>query len=100
MLPPTAVDTDPPRPLRTVQTPRCRTVEEVTRFLNVSPTHLVKTLLYSTGKDTVAVLVRGDHEANEVKIQRLLQVADLALATPTVVEQVTGAPVGCAGPVA
>src|SRR6266705_6846747 len=49
VLPPAEVDTETPRPLRTVQTPRCRTVEEVTRFLNVSPTHLVKTLLYSTG---------------------------------------------------
>src|SRR6476620_11476776 len=55
VLPPTDVDTDVPRPLRAVQTPRCRTVEEVTKFLNVSPTHLVKTLLYSTGKDTIAV---------------------------------------------
>ena len=91
--------TPKPRVLCTVQTPRCRTVEEVTRFLKISPTHLVKTLLYSTGKDTVAVLVRGDHEANEVKIQRLLRVTDLELATPTVVEQVTGAPVGFAGPV-
>ena len=67
--------------------------------MKVSPTHLVKTLLYSAGKDTVAVLIRGDHEANEVKIQRLLRVTDLELATPTVVEQVTGAPVGFAGPV-
>ncbi|MGH3056321.1 MAG: proline--tRNA ligase, partial [Gaiellaceae bacterium] len=34
VLPPTDVDTDTLRPLRTVQTPRCRTVEEITRFLN------------------------------------------------------------------
>ncbi|MFI5225004.1 MAG: proline--tRNA ligase, partial [Nitrospirales bacterium] len=99
VLPPTDVDTETPRPLRTVHTPLCRTVEEVTRFLNVSPTHLVKTLLYSTGKDTVAVLIRGDHEANEIKIQRLLRVTELELATSAVVEQVTGAPVGFSGPV-
>ena len=47
----------------------------------------------------VAVLIRGDHEANEVKIQRLLRVTDLALADPAVVERVTGAPVGFAGPI-
>src|SRR4029079_18509101 len=64
-----------------------------------SPTHLVKTLLYTTGNNTVAVLIRGDHEANEVKIQRLLRVTDLELATPTVIEHVTGAPVGFAGPI-
>src|SRR3990167_2787864 len=92
VLPPTDMDTEAPRPLRAVQTPRCRTVEEVTKFLNVSPAHLVKTLLYSTGKETVALLIRGDHEANEIKIQRLLHVTDLELAAPAVVEQVTGAP--------
>src|SRR6185295_16554800 len=99
VLPPTEVDTDTPRPLRTVQTPQCRTVEEVTSFLKVSPTHLVKTLLYSTGNNTVAVLIRGDHEANEVKIRKFLRVTELELAAPTVVEQTTGAPVGYAGPV-
>jgi prolyl-tRNA synthetase len=93
------MNTEALRPLRAVQTPRCRTVEEVTKFLNVPPTRLIKTLLYSTGKDTVAVLVQGNHEANEVKIQRLLRVPDLELATSTVVEHITGAPVGFTGPV-
>ncbi|HKP00151.1 MAG TPA: proline--tRNA ligase, partial [Nitrospiraceae bacterium] len=101
VLPPTPADADaaPPRPLRTVHTPGCRTVEEVTRFLNISSKHLIKTLLYSAAEETVAVLVRGDHDANEVKIQRLLRLTGLELATPTVVEQVTGAPVGFAGPI-
>ena len=99
VLPPTDINTEVARPLRLVQTPHCRTVEEVTKFLNVSPAHLVKTLLYSTGTDMIAVLIRGDHEANEVKIQRLLRVTDLELADPTAVEHVTGAPVGFAGPV-
>lgn len=99
VLPPAEMDTEAHRPLRVVQTPRCRTVEEVTKFLDISPAHLVKTLLYSARTDTVAVLIRGDHEANEVKIQRFLRVTDLELATPAVVEQVTGAPVGFAGPV-
>jgi prolyl-tRNA synthetase len=43
VLPPTDIDTDVARPLRSVQTPHCRTVDDVTTFLNVSPTHLVKT---------------------------------------------------------
>ena len=59
VLPPAEMDTEAHRPLRAVQTPRCRTVEEVTKFLDISPTHLVKTLLYSAGTDTVAVLMRG-----------------------------------------
>jgi prolyl-tRNA synthetase len=99
VLPPTEMDTNALRPLQAVATPNCRTVEEVTAFLKITPQQLVKTLLYSTDKETVAVLVRGDHEANEIKIKRLLGVSELELASATTVERVTGAPVGFAGPV-
>ena len=99
VLPPTEIDNAAMRPLRAVSTPGCRTVEEVTAILKVTPQQLVKTLLYSTGKETVAVLVRGDHEANEIKIKRLVGVPELELASAATVERVTGAPVGFAGPV-
>jgi prolyl-tRNA synthetase len=99
VLPPTDTSHEELRPLRAVSTPNCRTVEEVTRFLKIDPTQLIKTLLYSTGKETVAVLIRGDHEANEIKIKRLLGVTELELAGPATVERVTGASVGFAGPV-
>jgi prolyl-tRNA synthetase len=99
VLPPAEMDTSALRPLQAVSTPSCRTVEEVTAFLKITPQQLVKTLLYSTEKDTVAVLIRGDHEANEIKIKRLLGVSELELASATTVERVTGAPVGFAGPV-
>ena len=87
------------RPMRSVSTPGCRTVEEVTKFLKVDASQLVKTLLYTTGSETVAVLIRGDHDANEIKLKRLLGVTDLELVGPAIVEKVTGAPVGFAGPV-
>jgi hypothetical protein len=45
----------------------------------------------------VAVLLRGDHEVNEVKVKNLLGVTDLHLAGPERVEE-TGAEVGFAGP--
>jgi prolyl-tRNA synthetase len=87
------------RPLQSVSTPGCRTVEEVTSFLKVPAHQLVKTLLYSTKKETVAVLIRGDHEANEIKIKRLLDIPELELANAATVERLTGAPVGFAGPI-
>jgi prolyl-tRNA synthetase len=59
----------------------------------------VKTLLYSTGKETVAVLVRGDHAVNEIKLKKALGVPEIELAGPATVEKATGAPVGFAGPV-
>ncbi|MEK6585881.1 MAG: proline--tRNA ligase, partial [Nitrospirota bacterium] len=99
VLPPSDVDTTPLRPLTPIDTPQCRTVEEVTAFLQIAPRQLVKTLLYRAGTETVAVLIRGDHEVNEVKLARLLKVTDVALADPVTVQQVTGAPPGFAGPV-
>ena len=99
VLPPNDESKDAPLPLRSVNTPGCRTVEEVTKFLKVDASKLVKTLLYSTGSETVAVLIRGDHDANEIKLKRLLGVTELELAGPATVEKVTGAPVGFAGPV-
>ncbi len=99
VLPPTSVDDYPPQPLQHVSTPNCRTVEEVTSFLKIGPKRLVKTLLYSTAKETVAVLIRGDHDANEIKLKRLLGATDIELAGPETVQTITGAPVGFAGPI-
>jgi prolyl-tRNA synthetase len=82
-----------------VPTPGARTVEEVTALLKVTPRQLVKTLLYTTPQGTVAVLLRGDHEANETKLKKLLGVGELTLADPATVTAATGAPVGFAGPV-
>jgi prolyl-tRNA synthetase len=82
-----------------VATPEARTVEEVAAFLGVTPREIVKTLIYETDQGPVAVLIRGDHEVNEVKVKNLLGVADLTLAGPARVQELTGAPVGFAGPV-
>jgi len=98
-LPPAETSSDTPRPLRKVPTPGARTVEEVTACLNTTPQRLVKTLLYKTPTETVAVLVRGDHEANETKVKKLLGVTDLELADQETVAAVTGAPIGFAGPI-
>jgi len=99
VLPPSDIDTSPLRPLTPIETPQRRTVEEVTAFLQITPRQLVKTLLYRAGTETVAVLIRGDHDVNEVKLARLLKVTDVALADPETVQHVTGAPPGFAGPV-
>ena len=99
VAPPAAASSATPLPLRKVQTPGARSVEEVTAFLKVRPAQLVKTLLYQTPGDLVAVLVRGDHEVNEVKVKKLLGVTALELADPAKAAAVTGAPVGFAGPI-
>jgi prolyl-tRNA synthetase len=82
-----------------VATPEVRTVEEVAAFLNVTPRDIIKTLIYETEKGPVVVLLRGDHEVNEVKVKNLLGVMDLALAGAGKVQELTGGEVGFAGPV-
>jgi len=82
-----------------VATPRARTVEEVAGFLGVRPQDIVKTLIYETESGPVAVLIRGDHDVNEVKVKNLLGVMELTLAGLIRVQELTGAAVGFAGPV-
>ncbi|MFH1626269.1 MAG: proline--tRNA ligase [Pseudomonadota bacterium] len=85
--------------IQKVCTPGMKTVEEVTSFLKVSPEELLKTLIYETDKGTVAVLVRGDHEVNEVKLKNLLDCNYVNLAQDKVIREITRAPMGFAGPV-
>ena len=99
LLPSPEVDPAPMRPMSAVTTPQRRTVEEVTAFLKIAPRQLVKTLLYQADKETVAVLIRGDHDLNTVKLARLLRVTEVQLAAPETVKTITGAPMGFAGPV-
>jgi prolyl-tRNA synthetase len=82
-----------------LDTPEVHTVDQVCKFLNIEPSKLIKTLIYVADGLPVAVLVRGDHDANEHKIKRQLGVEKLELASPDVIERVTGAPVGFAGPI-
>lgn len=99
LLPEPEAPPEPQQPLQAVPTPQASTVEQVTALLRISPRQLVKTLLYSAGQETVAVLVRGDHEVNPIKLARLLGVVEATMAAPDIVTSVTGAPVGFAGPI-
>ncbi len=89
----------PLEPLRKVDTPGAGTIEQVSRFLGCRPEQMIKTLIYAADEKPIAVLIRGDHEANEVKIRRAVGARKLALAEPAMIAAVTGAPVGFAGPV-
>jgi prolyl-tRNA synthetase len=84
---------------REVATPGLTTVAEVAGVLGTTPERMVKTLIYDTGGELVAVAVRGDREINEVKLGNFLDTQVLVLAPEDRVRQATGAPVGFAGPV-
>ena len=87
------------KPLAEVATPGVSTIEQLTAFLHCRPADAIKTLIYEADGKPVAVLIRGDHQANENKIRRATGAAKVALADAKLIEQVTGAAVGFAGPV-
>lgn len=89
---------DAPGELTKVHTPGCRSVDEVTNYLKVPPEQVIKTVIYTTDKENVAVMVRGDREINEIKLYNALECVRLDLADEQTVHRVTGAPVGYAGP--
>ena len=82
-----------------VETPGKRKVPAVCDFLGIDSTQLVKTLVYIADGQPVAVLLRGDHEVEEVKLKNLLNAADIVLADDKEVYDATGVPSGYLGPV-
>jgi len=85
--------------IKKVDTPGAATIEQVSKFLGCKPAEMIKTLIYTSDGKPIAVLIRGDHDANEGKIRRAVGATQLELAAPDVIQEVTGAPVGFAGPV-
>ena len=85
--------------LTKVDTPKVGSIEQVSKLLGCQPAQMIKTLIYVADDKPLAVLLRGDHDANEGKLRRAVGAAKLELAPPEVIEKVTGAPVGFAGPV-
>lgn len=95
---PVSSDNDAMEPIEEVETPDIKTVEEVTAFLSISPEQLIKTLIFRSNGDVVAALVRGDHDVNEIKLKNLLAIEQVELADSQLVAEITGAPLGFAGP--
>ncbi len=85
--------------LKEVETKGMKTVEEVGRFLKARPEKFIKTLVYKTDDEPVVVLIRGDQEVNESKLKSYLGINEIFLADEKTIEEVTGAPLGFAGPV-
>jgi len=84
--------------VKEVDTPGVTTIEKVAGFLKCQPESMIKTLIYIADENPVAVLVRGDHEVNEVKLAAVIGAKRLVLADEVEVEKVTGGPLGFSGP--
>lgn len=101
-----AVSPTTPRPapaeaMQKVATPGKHSIEEVCEFLKIPAHRVVKTLLLEgRDGDVVALLLRGDHQLNEVKAGKLLQLAQpLRFAADAQIRAAAGCNAGSLGPV-
>lgn len=85
--------------LNKIHTPHARTIDEVASFLNLDSSRFVKTLIYLVDGKPVAFCLKGNRELNETKVKKLLGANEVELAPAHIVEQVSGAAVGFAGPI-
>jgi prolyl-tRNA synthetase len=97
---------DPSQQIEKVPTPNSRTIEEVAKLLSVSPEQTVKTLIVLAEADKkgkqglVAMVLRGDHQLNEVKAEKIPGVcAPFAMASEAQVQAELNCTVGSIGPV-
>ncbi len=88
-----------PKKPEKVYTPNVRTIDEVSNFLNVHPSKLLKSLIYKTEKGFVLFLIPGDRELNEAKAKRAVGAESLEMADPNEVYEISGASVGFVGPI-
>ena len=81
-----------------VETKDAKTIEEVANYLNEAESKLVKTLIYKIGDELYAVLVKGDSEVNELKLERLFNGKTVELASLDDLKNVNTV-VGFVGPI-
>ncbi|MCE4048276.1 proline--tRNA ligase [Bacillus sp. Au-Bac7] len=85
--------------LEKVKTENVKTIEQVSAFLNVSENKCIKSLLFKVDDKHVLVLVRGDHEVNDIKLKNLLEASTVELADASETKNILGCSVGSLGPI-
>ncbi len=97
---PPAPATAPTQALRQVDTPTQKTIEEVAGFLKVAPAQCLKTIIIQGIDGLIALVLRGDHEINEVKVAKLPELpGESVLATEAQIAETLGTKPGFIGPV-
>ncbi|MED4812229.1 proline--tRNA ligase [Bacillus atrophaeus] len=94
-----ASSSEEPKALEKVHTPDVKTIEQLSGFLDISPEACIKSVLCKADDRFVLVLVRGDHEVNDIKVKNLLQAEVVELASREEVVQQLGTEPGFVGPV-
>ncbi|WP_373760598.1 proline--tRNA ligase [Streptococcus ferus] len=85
--------------IRRIETPDCKTIDEVAAFLDVDESQTIKTLLFIADDEPVVVLLVGNDQINDVKLKNYLGADFLEAASEKEAELVFGAHFGSLGPV-
>ncbi len=86
-------------PMSEVETKGKGNLKDVTRFLKKPESKFFKTLVYQADEKVVMVVVRGDHQVNELKLAEILSVEKVKLAPGELIKKTTGSPPAFVGPV-
>jgi prolyl-tRNA synthetase len=98
-LPPIGKRPDPTLNMETIDTPGQHSIEQVSTFLGIKAEQTIKTLLVHGSEGPVALVLRGDHELNEIKAEKLPMVLKpLTLLSAEEVKQAAGCASGSIGP--
>ena len=94
----------PAQEMTTVDTPNQHSIDEVSRFLKLNASQTLKTLLVQASDevqaDVVALVLRGDHELNAIKAEKLPAIATpLTFASDEEIKAAAGCDAGSIGPV-
>lgn len=84
--------------LKEVHTPNCRSIDEVAAFLKLSTTRCAKSLIFINDKQPVLILMLGNDQLNESKLQSVFGPGIRPAQTEELL-QLTGADAGSIGPV-
>ena len=83
-----------------LSTPGAKTMAQLCKFLGVDAQNTLKTLIVEGTDGPVALVLRGDHELNTIKAQKIPGVASpLTMADAAAIKAVTGSEPGFAGPI-
>jgi len=89
--------------LEKIATPDCKTIEEVSQFLSIEVETTLKTLFVEGAdedKPVIAICLRGDHELNELKVEKHSLIASpLVMASEQAIKDAAGCLPGSIGPV-
>jgi prolyl-tRNA synthetase len=88
-----------PKELEKVHTENKKTIEEVSSFLEADVKVCIKSLLFKVDDRFVLVLVRGDHEVNDIKLKNYFEASTVELADANTTKDVLGCSIGSLGPI-